>query len=489
MDSHQQAEQAIENWRQALAENAYTRNEDFQEILKTHFGERLNAIESGLIEFGLDVSTDLPGVVAENHLNLPVCENGVVTHHKTYEQVGNAIYGTGLMALANTPGRLTEALAFFYLSSHLGEAGHNCPIACNVGMLRVLGKNPHLPGASSVIARMLAPSYRENFTAAQFVTELQGGSDVGQNAVRAEKDSEGNWHISGEKWFCSNCHADVILLTARVDDSNYGTEGLGLFFVPARLNDSEHNHFHIRLLKDKLGTRTMATGEIEFNGAVAYPLDPLEGSFKVLMTDVLHISRLFNAVCVAGMAQQAVTIATEYAKQRVAFGKPLSEFPVIQQELKALHETQRHLNATVFQVAALQDQFDTGKFEDAVLLRMLVNLNKSYTAKVGVDQVRHSIDLLAGNGMVNQFSELPRLMCDMLVCENWEGTHHILEAQILNDIVKNQGDERFVAYIEYLGGETSEIKACFEKLAELPTAEKSCYLPELMMKMGKVLAT
>lgn len=488
MNAYTKAEQDIKNWRKACAKNAYSRNQELQRILQHHLGAQLAEIEPGLMDFGEQVAAELPAVVYDNHQNLPVLEDAVVTHASSYERIGDAIYGTGLMAMTNEPGRLTEAMAFFYLSCHLGEAGHNCPIACNAGMLRVLSKNPQLPGSAAVIAKMLAPSYRENWTAAQFVTEIQGGSDVGQNACVATLADDGSWRISGEKWFCSNCHADVILMTARFDDDLAGTRGLGLFFVPARLSDQEANHLHIRKLKDKLGTRTLATGEIEFNGAVAYQLEPLESSFKILMTDVLHISRLFNAVCVAGMAQRALTVASEYAEHRVAFGQSLNQFANVQAELLFMQKRQSGLNANVFHVAALQDKFDLGEFNDDVLLRVLVNMNKSFTAKCAVAQVRNCIDMLAGNGMVMDFSELPRFMCDALVCENWEGTHHILEAQILSDVLKHNADERVLKYLSGLGADVTELSSLFSQLKSAPPEQQVCMMAKVVKLIGEKLA-
>lgn len=488
MTAYDQAREKIENWRKSLRANAFTSNVQLQTILSHNLGSDIGGLSDQLTHFGDLVSHTLPELVENNHQHLPALDNGSVHHDGSYRKLGDAIYGTGIMSLLNQPGSFLKAMAFFYLSCHLGEAGHNCPLACNAGMLRVLKKNKQLPGCDDFITKMLLPSYDSNFTAAQFVTEIQGGSDVAQNASQAIQQADGSWKISGEKWFCSNCHADGFLMTARYDHSKPGTRGLALFFVTRQLPDGRPNHFEIQALKDKLGTRTLATGEITFNDAIAHPIEPMEESFKTLMGDVLHISRLFNCVCVAGMAQRAVTLATEYTQHRNAFGKPLDQLAVIQQDLNALHERQRLLNAAVFELAALQDALDLGEEIDHVFLRLLVNLNKSHTAKVAIQQIRNSIDLLAGNGMVYTFSELPRLMCDALVCENWEGTHHILEAQVLNDLLTHEADRHLLTYLEESGFETTELRKEFSQLKKLSSDEQLCAMPNLVKVMGEAFS-
>ncbi|MFQ5651422.1 MAG: acyl-CoA dehydrogenase family protein [bacterium] len=97
--------------------------------------------------------------------------------------------------------------------------------------------------------KLIDPCYETNFTGAQFVTEIQGGSDVGLNDTLATLDSEGKWRVQGEKWFCSNANAELLLMTARYDESVSGTKGLGLFLVPAKLSNGEKNHYKLRRLE------------------------------------------------------------------------------------------------------------------------------------------------------------------------------------------------------------------------------------------------
>lgn len=415
-----------------------------------------------LKHFAVKVAIELEPLVAENNLagNLPKLEpyNGIgqltetIVHHPSYEQAGNIIYGSKLLERMSKPGGLAEALAFMFVSSQMGEAGHNCPLACSAGIIRVLQKTTTVPNRQAYIQKLIDPSYSTNFTGAQFLTEVQGGSDVGLNAVEANQEN-GIWRIKGEKWFCSNADAELILVTARYNPAVSGTKGLGLFLVPSHLENGERNNYRLRRLKDKIGTRSMASSEIDFLGAEAFAVGAPEQGFKLVMENVLHISRLFNTACVVSMARRAMTIAFLYAQHRVAFGQPIINYPLIRENLAIIRAENTALMASLFAAARLQDAFDTGistAEETKLLLRLLANLNKYLSAKWSVDHIHHSLDVLAGNGAIETFSSLPRLLRDSVVCENWEGTHNTLRMQILKDIEKYRIDEILREHISAL---------------------------------------
>src|SRR5690606_16204596 len=138
-------------------------------------------------------------------------------------------------------------------------------------------------------------------------------------ALPISQADDGTWRIFGEKWFCSNIDADVFLMTARPEGAGAGTSGLGLFLVPRHLDDGRVNGFYVRRLKDKLGTRSMASGECDFNDAVAYHMGPVGSGFKNMMQLVINTSRLFNAVGCVGVMRRALVTARQYAKYRRAF--------------------------------------------------------------------------------------------------------------------------------------------------------------------------
>lgn len=431
--------------------------------LDADFMHTVSLYRGGLLEqlgvFHKKVLEELEPLVIENNLaeNLPRLQpfDGIgnpiqkIVHHPTYEKAGNIIYSSRILERLSKPGSLLDALSFLFISSQAGESGHNCPLACSAGIIRVLQKTDTISQSKEIIAKLIDPSYSTNFTGAQFLTEVQGGSDVGLNATSARQDENGNWRITGEKWFCSNADAEVILLTARFNPEISGTKGLGLFLILKEV-EGKRNTYTYRRLKDKIGTKSMASAEIDFDQAIAYPVGKVEEGFKLVMENVLHISRLFNTFCVLGMVSRGYKIAEAYAKHRIQFSHPIIEYPLVQENLAEIRAENLALIGSAFATVDLQDQYDTGekKEETKLILRLLANLNKYISALWAVKHLHHLIDVLAGNGAIESFSTLPRLLRDSIVCENWEGTHNTLRQQILKDISRYQIDELFIKHIE-----------------------------------------
>ncbi len=459
-DFNADARQRLDSWQAELAKNVYADDQLYQHTLQYYFAEDFPDLHNFLLEYGNIIAktectvminnqrSHLPNLVSHNPLGERI---NYVDHHPTYLDIGDAIYGGKILENIAQPGRLLAATAVFHLASQLGEAGHNCPLACTAGVIRVFNRVNNVPNKEFYLKKMTTPSFRNNFTGAQFLTEIQGGCDVGQNVVAAKQDEDGQWRIHGEKWFCSNANADLFLLSARVDNSDYGTKGLSLFLIPARLENNESNNFAIRRLKEKLGTCSMATGEIEFQGALAYPMGDLADGFNIAMEEVLHMSRLLNAVCVVGMVRRGYEIAYQYAKERFAFGHEIIDYPLVQEHLARIRAENLALQASIFAVIHRQDMIDTGDLtdpEEKLLQRLLVNGNKYFTAQWSVEHLHHCLDILGGNGVIESFSSLPRLLRDCIVCENWEGTHNILRMQLLRDLAKFDLGRIYLQYMQ-----------------------------------------
>ena len=373
-----------------------------------------------------------------------------VEHHPSYHDVGRMIYESGMMSEYGRPGGFLRSLAFFLLSSHCGEAGHNCPVACTAGIIKSLQGLGSEDLRATYLPRLLSPRYAERFDGAQFLTEVQGGSDVGANATRAEPAVDGTWRVFGEKWFCSNADADLFLMTARWSEERDGTSGLGLFLVPRRLSDGSTNAFHIRRLKDKLGTRSMPSGEIDFAGAVAWALgEPSEG-FKNMMRFVINVSRIYNGVAVTGTARRAWHVARTYAAHRRAFGRPIGEYALVQDNLADLEAFSAETLLGSFLLVPMLDDAEAGALsaDEQAFLRMGTNLHKRRSAMTATACVLQGIEVLGGNGAIESFSILPRLLRDAIVCENWEGTHHTLTAQVLRDMARYRLHEPFLRVLE-----------------------------------------
>lgn len=512
---YEDTQNILHKWREALKKHILNENSDLLHSFHLYFDSNfVNQLQA----FSQCVATKIEALAQKNNLhhNLPNLQKyndfgeiyDKVHHHESYNQVGNLIYSSGITQFLGQKGQLSKSLALLLLSSHAGEAGHNCPIACTAGIVRVLlQESVSINFKDFYIKKLCETIYEQSFSGAQFLTEIQGGSDVGLNACKAVFTEDNQWKIYGEKWFCSNVHAELILMTARIEENSTGTKGLGLFLVTKNLNPRTKNAYTIRRLKNKFGTRSMATGEIIFEGATGFLIaGEADGTgIKMVLENVLHISRIFNAFSVLGMTRRAFQIAFHYAQHREVFGKTIIHYPLVQKhlaEIKAYYTAQL---AASFKIAAFQDKLDllnTPEAEQKLYLRLLVNFNKYFTAKYSVDNIRHCIDILAGNGTIYDFSSLPRLLSDAIVCENWEGTHFTLWMQILRDIEKYEVDKIFLKKVSEDLSNLSEKDAEYQMLLKLvqtletslqqlkavDAAEKTLIIEKVVTLMGFIFS-
>ncbi|HET9728097.1 MAG TPA: acyl-CoA dehydrogenase family protein, partial [Acidimicrobiia bacterium] len=190
--------------------------------------------------------------------------------------------------------------------------------------------------------------------------------------------------------------------------------------------------------KDKLGTRGMASGEIDFDDAVAYPIGRVDDGFKIAVGDVLNTSRWLTAVGAAGMMRRAVLEASAYAEHRRAFGHRIGEFPAIQQTLESMRAEWLTALQLCWLLTGLEDRIDSGTADEATTLlhRFLVNVVKYVTTISATQVVRDAIEIFGGNGTIEDFSVLPRLYRDAIVYESWEGTHNVIAQQVFNDCTR-----------------------------------------------------
>lgn len=359
-----------------------------------------------------------------------------VSFDPAYHEAGAVVWSSGVVALSSEPGRAYEQATLLYLLSLEGEAGHACPATCTIGLARALRRNASPKVRDRFLAALVDPEYGSAQRGAQFLTEVQGGSDVGANeCVAAPNDDGETYLISGEKWFCSVANADQFFITARVPGGPSGTRGLGSFVAP-RMIDGRPNGFNLRRLKDKLGTRGLASGEIDFEGALAWPVGPVEEGFRTAVSVVLNTSRWMTALGSAGIMRRAVMEARSFARFREAFGVPVEKFPSMRLTLADMTATSIGALHLVFVLTELEDRIDanTASEDDVLYHRFLVNAAKYLVSRQATSVVRSGIEVLGGNGTIEDFSVLPRLYRDAIVFESWEGTHNVLAAQVLNDL-------------------------------------------------------
>ncbi len=397
-----------------------------------------------------------------------------------FDRAGNAVeqvdYGTHARHLRREVaefGVLTDArnelhkFAIVYLLAHNGEGSVNCGLSCTDGLIRAIEAV-----GSEFLRKTYLPLLRSADTpvaGAQFITEAGAGSDVGAVETQARPNPDGTWSITGEKWFCSNPD-EYFLVGARPVDAPAGTAGVAIFLVPRLLPDGSVNRISFRRLKDKLGTRSLPTAEIDFNGAAAWAIGEPEDGFKTLMNHVINTSRVHNAVNACGMLHRAFLEARNYARQREAFGGAIIGYPLVQETLIKLLERCWRYRALTFNLVAMIDEHGLrpSDREQSMWQRFLINLAKYRTAVTLTDSIRDAMLLLGGNGIVEDFTVLPRLLRDAMIIETWEGAHNTLCLQIVRDAAKSGLLDRWRAEIETVFGDwprelLPETRARFEQ--------------------------
>jgi acyl-CoA dehydrogenase len=322
--------------------------------------------------------------------------------------------------------------AFQYLFVQ-AEFGLMCPISVTDTSIHLIRRFGSEALRSYLLPRMLSPDLSRLWKGTQFMTEKAGGSDVGAIETVA-REREGAWRLHGEKWFCSHADADVALILARPEGAAQGTRGLALFALPRRLRDERRNAYRIVRLKDKLGTRSMASGEIRLEGAEAYPVGDIDTGFKQMMAQV-NLSRLSHGVRAAAMMRRCLNEALTATRGRVAFGRAVVEHPLMRRQLlKLLVPTEQALSMAL----ATADAMGRGAADE---LRILTGLLKLRACRDNIAVATGAMEARGGNGYIEDWVN-PRLIRDAQVGLLWEGTSNINAQDVIGRAVGRDGAHR-----------------------------------------------
>jgi len=359
-----------------------------------------------------------------------------------YKKTVEETYRTGIVGYVHKDipelghkGNYLYSFAQGYLLSQ-AEPGFHCPVTLTQATAYLLDHYANEEVKGKFLPHVCATGDMALFEGATFLTERQGGSDVGANVVKAVADG-GNYRLYGEKYFASNAGmAGVAMVLARMEGSAKGSRGLSLFAVPWRKDDGSLNGIQIRRLKDKLGVRAVPSGEVEFDGALAYVVGDPEKGFYYMM-EALNLSRICNAVASLGIMRRAFNEALMYAEKRNAFGKKLTDFPMIQESLATMKSKLEVELATTFDLIKLFDKVTSGNAsdEETALNRLKIALVKKETAEQAIHFAHEAIEMHGGNGYIEDFVT-PRLLRDAQVLTVWEGTANILGLELLRLVNK-----------------------------------------------------
>ncbi|HEY4985590.1 MAG TPA: acyl-CoA dehydrogenase family protein [Bradyrhizobium sp.] len=369
-----------------------------------------------------------------------------IEYHPAYRELEKAAFGEfGIHAMSNAKGILgwpdkypvVAKHAFTFLFNQ-AEFGLGCPINVTDGCAKLLANF----GSAELKARYLdglTQTDMDKLTqGGQFMTEKEGGSDVGTLMTTAVPEGD-HWRLHGEKWFCSNADAEVVMLLARPEGAGPGTRGVGLFLMPRLLDDGSQNHYRIVRLKDKLGTRSMASGEIKLEGAIAYAVGRLDRGF-VQMAEMVNSSRLSNGVKSTALMRRAYHDAMTVATNRVVFGRRIIDLPLGRRQLlKIALATEQALSMSFLTADAL-DRAEGGSQDAAALLRILTPTLKFRATRDARKVCGDALEMRGGIGYVEEFATA-RLLRDAHLGSIWEGTGNVVALDALKRAVGRHGAE------------------------------------------------
>lgn len=333
-------------------------------------------------------------------------------------------------------GSFVARAARFVLHAQV-EAGTLCPVTMTFAatplLLQMLPATFHdwlAPLRSDRYDSHLLPGgQKRGLLIGMGMTEKQGGSDVLSNTTHAERLADDSYRMVGHKWFFSVPQSDAHLVLAQAKG------GLSCFFVPRFLPDGQRNSVRLERLKDKLGNRSNASAEVEFQDAVGWRLgEEGEGIRHVLKMG--GMTRLDCALGSHGLMRRAFSVAIYHAHQRQAFGKPLIEQPLMRQTLSRMALCLEGQTALLFRLARAWEQRREAK--EALWARLFTPAAKFAICKQGIPFVAEAMEVLGGMGYCEE-SELPRLYREMPVNSIWEGSGNIMCLDVLRVLTKQHG--------------------------------------------------
>jgi putative acyl-CoA dehydrogenase len=442
------------------------------------FGRLMGTEEA--IRWGFQANENPPALRTHDRFGHRIDE---VEFHPAWHELMRLSVEHGLASLpwaASKPGAHVARAAQMLLASQ-NEAGHTCPISMTYAVTPALRKQPDLAReweprihSTRYDPRARPVSEKSGALMGMAMTEKQGGSDVRANTTLAEADGAGAYILTGHKWFCSAPMCDAFLVLAQA------LSGLTCFLLPRWTPDGERNRFHIQRLKSKLGNRSNASSEVEFNQAWAQRVGE-EGRGVATIIEMVQHTRLDCVIGSAALMRQALVQAIHHARYRKAFGRCLIDQPLMQNVLADLAIESEAASVLMMRLARAFDARETSASEQG-FARLATAAAKYWVCKRGPMQVNEALECLGGNGFIEE-SVLPRLYREAPLNSIWEGSGNVICLDILRamnkepdavesvlvEIHQSRGEDRrfdaFAAQVDKdLSASVSEVEA--RRLAE-----------------------
>lgn len=467
--------------------NVYTDDPEFARLLPLYLPPELVAhLQPHLHRLGELAGGELDRLAHSSDLNPPTLAHrsraGVdaqhILKHPDYVEMERLAFSEfGLAAMSHRAGVLgwnqpmpaaaKYALTYLFVQAEFGLC---CPLSMTDSLTRTLRKY----GQPELVQRYLADLTTQDMDSlsqgAMFMTEQGAGSDVSATETLARPDDSEpghTWRLYGDKWFCSNPDAALAMVLARTEDAPTGMKGVSLFLLPRTLPDGSPNNYRIIRLKDKMGTRSMASGEIRLEGAKAWLVGELGRGFAQ-MADMVNNSRLSNGMRAAGLMRRAVAEALYFSRNRRAFGKHLIDMPLMQRQLAKQMVPAEQARTMMFQTAEALRRSDAGEAGAYALTRLLTPLIKFRACRDARKVTGDAMEVRGGCGYIEEWGD-PRIVRDAHLGSIWEGTSNIVALDVMRAVVREDALPVWRAHVDALMARTpwhAQVQQRLQALAE-----------------------
>ncbi len=381
-----------------------------------------------------------------------------IEHHPATIDSKRKLWKTGYVSLFATDetrrGRPAPAVVLAGVNYLLSQAdtGMVCSLGMTSGVAGLVAAYAPPDLRDDLLAKLRTDNFDDGTDGSMFLTERAGGSDLGRTIRCVARDiGDGRVLIDGEKWFCSNIDGEAIVMLARPDGASEGASEIGLYLVPKYLDDGSRNRFTMRRLKDKLGTKSVPTGEVEFNGALGYALRPQHSDGTVETSDAGGLNRMMEmvngsrfgvAMMGLGIARRSVLESLVWAHQREVKGRMLVDLPLAREQLVDHFVELEAAFALGFECGAAGSQSDGAR-----LRRILVPAAKVRLCRLGVEAAGFAVELVGGNGYCEDWG-LTRLLRDAQCHPIWEGSENICMLDVQRAIRRDAAHEAVLDRID-----------------------------------------
>jgi alkylation response protein AidB-like acyl-CoA dehydrogenase len=393
-------------------------------------------------------------------------------------------YQAGAIWRAFEGGSLMPAYRLGYLTAFY-DTGLYCPYTVSLSTAIPLAKY----GEEAVWRRFLPMMLRKDGSAwqgATWMTEAGGGSDLGRTVETIAEQHGEQWTLNGDKYFASNAGAELAVVAARRAGAHASVRGLSLFLLPRYREDGSLNYF-IRRLKDKTGTRSVPTGEVELRNSQAYLLGKAEqGVYLILET--LNISRTANCIGSVALMQRAISEALAFAQKRTAFGKPVAEHALLRRQIEERVRLLKEAFALAWEAVRLLDEVwqQTPPYSERYhLFRLVAHLAKYWTAEQAVQTAKWAMEVHGGMGVLAEYG-VERWLREAMILPIWEGTPHRQILDGLEAMQRKQAHELLFAHLAPHAAPQAleETATLVEALLALPQEEREAQSEDVFRQLA-----